>query len=144
VDYYSVNAFADFAAGTSEIKIKIDPIDDSASEGPETVVLTLASDPSYALHTTLNKATLLLEDNDASPLAVYGDVSGEGTISALDAALILQHVAGSITLNAAKIAAGDVSGDGSLSGYDASLVLQYVLGKIVCFPVEGSCSVAKG
>jgi hypothetical protein len=66
----------------------------------------------------------------------YGDVSGDGTISALDAAMILQHTVGLITLSEEAQALADVSNNGEISAYDASLILQRVVGLIDKFPIE--------
>ena len=68
------------------------------------------------------------------PLAVPGDVDGNGKIEAYDASLILQYVVGKI--NNITVAAADVDGNGKIEAYDASLILQYVVGKINSFPVE--------
>ena len=69
-----------------------------------------------------------------------GDVSGNGTITALDAALILQHLAAIIVLDAPAQDRADVSGNGSVSTLDASLILQYVAETITCFPSDPGCS----
>jgi hypothetical protein len=57
-----------------------------------------------------------------------GDVSGNGSVTAFDASLILQYIVGDTTLTAAQLTAADVSGDGTVSAYDASLILRYVAG----------------
>jgi DUF4097 and DUF4098 domain-containing protein YvlB len=59
-----------------------------------------------------------------------GDVNGDDQITAQDASLVLQAVAGKITLSANQIEAGNVNGDEGLTAQDASLILQYVAGKI--------------
>ena len=66
----------------------------------------------------------------------YGDVSGDSTISALDAAMILQHVVGLIMLSDEAQALADVSNNGEISAFDASLILQRVVGLIDKFPIE--------
>ena len=65
-----------------------------------------------------------------------GDVTGNGEVSSLDAALILRHAVGRHVLIEVDSMAADVSGDGSISSYDAALILQYVVRKISRFPVE--------
>jgi len=57
-----------------------------------------------------------------------GDVSGNGSVTAFDASLILQYIVGDTTLTSAQLTAADVSGDGTVSAYDASLILRYVAG----------------
>ena len=57
----------------------------------------------------------------------YGDVDLNGYISAYDAAQILKHLVGYITLGPEQQANADVSLDGTVSGLDASLILQYMV-----------------
>lgn len=49
-------------------------------------------------------------------------------ISAFDASMVAQCVAGIITCTSAQIMAGDASNNGSLSAFDASMIAQYVAG----------------
>ena len=69
--------------------------------------------------------------------ALLGDVSGNGTISAFDASLILQYLVSSITLNGTQLVAADVTGDGTVSALDASYILRYVIGVVTGFPGLG-------
>ena len=71
---------------------------------------------------------------------VAGDVSGDGSVTALDASLILQHTSGLISLSTEAQALGDVSNNGDLAAFDASLVLQRVVNLIGCFPAESGCT----
>ncbi len=65
----------------------------------------------------------------------YGDPSGDGKISAQDAALILQYNVKLI--DSFKNPTGaDVSGDGKVSAQDAALILQYNVQLIDSFPAE--------
>jgi uncharacterized protein YkwD len=61
-------------------------------------------------------------------------------ISALDAAYVLQYVAGLRALSATQILACDVTGNGALSALDATLLLQRSAGSITTFPVNGACN----
>lgn len=74
---------------------------------------------------------------------VYGDATGDGVVSALDASLILQHGIGLIVLPPDVVDRIDVSANGTVAAYDASLVLQYVVNLISCFPVDTACSSGK-
>jgi len=67
---------------------------------------------------------------------MYGDVDGNGEVSAYDAALTAQAAVGLITLTAEQIQAADVSGEGEVSAYDAALIAQKAVGLINRFPVE--------
>ncbi|WHH57905.1 carboxypeptidase regulatory-like domain-containing protein [Petroclostridium sp. X23] len=73
-----------------------------------------------------------------APAVTYGDVSGDGQITAGDATLILRSVVGLATLSATQTQAADVSGDGQITAGDATLVLRKVVGLITKFPVESN------
>jgi len=61
---------------------------------------------------------------------ILGDVNGDGLVTAQDASLVLQAVAGKIELSPSQISIADVNGDTSITAQDASLILQKVAGKI--------------
>jgi len=67
---------------------------------------------------------------------MMGDVSGDYTISAFDASLILQHTVEKIILTGDSITRADVSGNGTVRAYDAALILRYSSGIISSFPAE--------
>ncbi len=67
---------------------------------------------------------------------IYGDVTGDEQVTALDADWIAEHVLGMRVLSAFDANLADVSGDGRISPFDATLVRQYVVGIISRFPVE--------
>ena len=67
---------------------------------------------------------------------LYGDVSGDGEVSAYDAALTAQAAVGLITLTSNQLKAAEVSGEGEVSAYDAALIAQKAVGLIDKFPVE--------
>ncbi|MEO8605616.1 MAG: dockerin type I repeat-containing protein, partial [bacterium] len=66
-----------------------------------------------------------------------GDVRG---VSSLDAAWILQAVAGLRTLDAQQRLAADVTGDGTISTLDASLILKRTVGLTATFPAAQACN----
>jgi alpha-tubulin suppressor-like RCC1 family protein len=66
----------------------------------------------------------------------YGDVNGDGEISAYDAALAAQCSEGLIELQDIQRFAADVDGNGCVSAEDADLIAQYAIGLITVFPVE--------
>lgn len=83
-----------------------------------------------------------LIDYDPKEVPVlYGDATGDGTVSAMDAATIFQHLSGTATLSAKAISIADVDADGFLTASDAVLILQFVLGQMGCFPAEEGCVV---
>jgi len=81
-------------------------------------------------------------DSDSSnndftiPPKILGDVSGNGEVTAYDAALVLQHLRGLITLKADQVKRADVDGETGLTANDAKLILKRVVGLIPKFPVE--------
>lgn len=62
-----------------------------------------------------------------------------GAVSALDAAYVLQGVAGTRTLDARQRLAADVTGDGSVSALDATRILQLVVGMAPPLPAADRC-----
>ncbi len=89
--------------------------------------------------TEIPAAALFIADGGGGDGTALGDVSLNGTISALDASQILIHAVGQILLEPASLAVGDVSGNGDVSAYDAALILRYVAGIITCFPAVAGC-----
>ncbi|MBM3239033.1 T9SS type A sorting domain-containing protein [Candidatus Poribacteria bacterium] len=65
-----------------------------------------------------------------------GDVSGNGSVTAYDASLVLQYVVGLRELSDEDIDIADVTGDGHVTALDAALILQYTVGLITQFPSE--------
>lgn len=116
------------------------------SDGLESYLLT----PAEARHirivghgTSSNDWTMISEVEpgfEPLPPHLTGDPTGNGTVSASDAAIILEHTVGYVALEGAAYIAGDVTGNGDVSALDASLILQFVTGLIDCFPVEGNCT----
>ena len=70
------------------------------------------------------------------PIIRYGDVSGDGEITAYDAALTAQAAVGLITLSVEQTLKADVNGDSEVTAYDAALIAQRAVGLIDKFPVE--------
>lgn len=59
---------------------------------------------------------------------VYGDVNGDGKITAVDARWVLQAASGSRVLNAVQSVLADVNGDGKITAVDARWILQAASG----------------
>jgi len=71
----------------------------------------------------------------------YGDVNGDGSITAHDASLVLKAVVGLIAIGDPNyphltLEIADVTNDGNVTAYDAVLILQRSVGLIILFPVE--------
>ncbi|MCG2714926.1 MAG: T9SS type A sorting domain-containing protein, partial [Candidatus Marinimicrobia bacterium] len=65
--------------------------------------------------------------------AVLGDASLNGAVSAYDASLVLQHVAGLITMTGDSLTLADATQNGTVSALDASYILQKVAGDTTLF-----------
>ena len=59
-----------------------------------------------------------------------GDVNSDGNVTAVDARVVLQSVAGSQTLNSSQKKLVDMNGDGKITAVDARMILQIVAGLI--------------
>jgi hypothetical protein len=73
-------------------------------------------------------ASLLMVDNHLS--CKVGDVNSDGSITCADSNMILKSVVGSITLTANQRYLADVNGNGTISPLDASLLIQQ--NKLLC------------
>ena len=71
---------------------------------------------------------------------VFGDVSGDGEVSAFDASLVLQHAIGLIVLPQNLLTIADVSSNGDVSAFDGSMILQHVIDLLPCFPADPQCT----
>jgi PKD repeat protein len=68
---------------------------------------------------------------------IYGDISGDGALSAYDAALAARIAVGLDAYPTGdNLTKADVSGDGFVTAYDAALIAQKAVGLITKFPVE--------
>ncbi len=70
---------------------------------------------------------------------LFGDVSGNGQISAFDGSMVLQYLVNpsAFPLNSIQRTSANVSGDTTVSALDASYILRYVVGLISGFPGLG-------
>ena len=66
----------------------------------------------------------------------YGDVSGNGQVTAYDVALLFQHIAQLITLDEDAKERADVNNNNIIDQNDAKLILRKVVESIERFPVE--------
>jgi hypothetical protein len=64
----------------------------------------------------------------AEVLKTYGDVSGDGRVTAGDATLVLRYIVGLPAFAEKQKIAADVSGDGRITAGDATLILRKVVG----------------
>jgi hypothetical protein len=72
-------------------------------------------------------------------LSAIRDGITTSTVSALDAAWVMQYVVDKRELTDDQILACDVTGDGTCSALDAARILQFVVGKIPRLPAAIAC-----
>lgn len=88
------------------------------------LVYAAASDAATEEDTDIGVDVEDLPEVDVS--VIYGDADGDGEVTAADAAVILQYVAGWDV--AVDSVAADVDADGEVTAADAATILQYVAG----------------
>jgi len=98
--------------------------------GPQTVTLQTNSSGAYAATNVPGGTWQITPSKHGS----FGNA-----ISSLDAARVLQAVAGLITFTPMQRIACDVTGDGTLSSLDAQRILQFSAGLISQLPVAQAC-----
>jgi hypothetical protein len=108
---------------------------------------TALGDPSLAYNSNTGEFLVVWSDDRNASLGekdiyarlldiarvVPGDGNCDGSVNAIDAALVLQYTAGLIGSEPC-LAAAEVDRDGFLNAVDAALILQYVAGLIPGFP----------
>jgi len=65
--------------------------------------------------------------------ATVGDVDCDGTVDSIDAAIVLQFVAGLYDFSRCPVT-GDVNHDGRTDSVDAAIILQYSAGLLTHWP----------
>src|SRR6266516_408831 len=69
-DYEKLSQFQTMPAGATKLAVLVQPLDDLAVEGDETVIATLSTNPpinslpNYTVHSRLNQAKVVIHDND--------------------------------------------------------------------------------
>ena len=71
-DYVTLSGTATIPAGQSSAAISVTPLADTLAEGSETVVVTLASDPTYTIGSGSGTVTILDQPIDAWRLSQFG------------------------------------------------------------------------
>lgn len=70
-----------------------------------------------------------------------GDVNGDGSISAIDALMVLQHSVSSTSLSIPAQQCADVNGDGKINSADALQILRYSVNQITSFPNQSAVKI---
>ena len=99
--------------------------------------LTDAQKEQITNYQILLDAEQIIDDLEHPPVeVVYGDLDGDGNVSAADALEVLKSVVGKTTLTEDQFKAADTDGSGKADAADALNILKKVVGKIQKFPVE--------
>lgn len=67
---------------------------------------------------------------------VYGDISGEGKVTLIDAVYLMKYLLGKYELDDNAKIAGDVNGDGEVTLSDGVFIQRFLIGTITKFPIE--------
>jgi hypothetical protein len=78
------------------------------------------------------------QPTESSSYFVYGDVDGDGQVTAVDFALLKKYLLGQIDTFPYEFGeeAADVDGDGQITALDFAMMKSYLLGKINKFKAE--------
>jgi subtilisin family serine protease len=110
VDYQTLSGSVTIASGSSSATATVTPIDDSAMEGDETVVLTLSANSAYTLGSS-NNATVTIDDDDAPPPPLP-----TVAVAATDASASESGGTGTFTISRSGSTASSLSVNYSMSG----------------------------
>ena len=94
-----------------------------------------------AEETTVDEQSAALTDGSLAVAAYYGDVTGNGSITADDATWVLEYL---VRIRSdIDVTRADVSGNGRVRAYDAALIIARVINPGYVFPVEGGGSLER-
>ncbi|MEX0786437.1 MAG: nidogen-like domain-containing protein [Dehalococcoidia bacterium] len=98
-----------------------------------TATNTPVGPPATATNTPVGPTATPTRTPTSTP-SLFGDVNCDGVVNSIDAALILQFVAGLVNSLGCQDEA-DVNEDGNVNSIDAAIVLQYIAGFVPSLPV---------
>lgn len=129
VNYLNYPDGAAAAAGTLAT-IQFTALKDLTEEAAFTLESYMMEDKDFAtlIEYDPNNNSSATVQPEAGASIVYGDVTGDGEITALDAARVYQFVNGNRQFTDEQIAAADVDGNGEITARDASHIYQFVNG----------------
>ena len=93
-------------------------------------VLKASGEENTGVVATGNKLAVYADDTlvASTEIVIYGDLSGDGKINALDAIKLNKYTIGTSTLSGCYLVAADVSGDGKSNALDAIIINRYTIG----------------
>ena len=76
---------------------------------------------------TVGTGWTLKTDKHSIPIIIYGDVNGDGAITALDLLYVKRHILGISSLSGAFLTAGDVKTGDGISALDLLYIKRHIL-----------------
>lgn len=85
--------------------------------------------------TTTTAAAIDDNKNHGVAATLYGDVDGDGEVTAIDAVLLQKHINGMVFLSHEQMANADCVADGVLDEADVAVILQSLIGHYTSLPI---------
>lgn len=85
--------------------------------------------------TTTTAAVMDDNKNHGVTATLYGDVDGDGEVTAIDAVLLQKHINGMVFLSHEQMANADCVADGVLDEADVAVILQSLIGHYTSLPI---------
>lgn len=79
-------------------------------------------------NTGVESAGFTYENPPKEPEFLFGDVTGDGKVTAVDYAKLKAHILNTRSLNDAELLRSDINGDGKISAVDYAQLKRYILG----------------
>jgi hypothetical protein len=85
---------------------------------------------------TVTTATALVDNVPTGVTAtLYGDVDGDGEVSAIDAVMLQKYINGMVFLSHEQMVNADCVADGVLDEADVAVILQHLIGRYTALPI---------
>ena len=108
--------------GECEITVAAEALESSTDTGSDT-----SSDTGSDTNTDTDTNTDIETDTDDKPKRMYGDVDGDGKISAKDSMLVQRYAVKLKQLEGIDLIAAEVNADGKVTAKDALEILRYTI-----------------
>lgn len=103
----------------------------------ETTAEMTETETSATEETVTTTTAAAIDDNKNHGVAatLYGDVDGDGEVTAIDAVLLQKHINGMVFLSHEQMANADCVADGVLDEADVAVILQSLIGHYTSLPI---------
>lgn len=103
----------------------------------ETTAEMTETETSATEETVTTTTAVAIDDNKNHGVAatLYGDVDGDGEVTAIDAVLLQKHINGMVFLSHEQMANADCVADGVLDEADVAVILQSLIGHYTSLPI---------